>query len=127
MSISKKNNRNGWHTNTALCCDIKTLLRSDKRMKAGKDYQGVLRRDEDCEDFRFEEHFTFVETLPRTSKHNPRVFEGEHITFTRRPDGTLHPNFRPMPQLGAKMSPEYYAFEVYRELRQALMGLIEER
>lgn len=32
-----------WHTNTDLGCDVKTILRSDVRMKPGQDYQGVLR------------------------------------------------------------------------------------
>ena len=31
-----------------------------------------------------------------------------------------------MPKLGANLSVDYYAFEVYRELRQALKGLVEE-
>ena len=55
-------------------------------MKVGKDYQGVLRRD----------------------------------------DGSLRLNFKPMPKLGADLSVDNYAFEVYRELRQALIGLVEE-
>ena len=65
---------------------MKTLLRSDVRMKVGKDYQGVLRSD----------------------------------------DGSLRLNFKPMPKLGADLSVDNYAFEVYRELRQALIGLVEE-
>ena len=39
---SKKANKHGWHTNTDLGCDLKTILRNDRRMKVGKDYQGVL-------------------------------------------------------------------------------------
>ena len=42
MSIISKANLNGWHTNTDLGCDVKTILRSDLRMKVGKEYQGVL-------------------------------------------------------------------------------------
>ena len=56
-------------------------------------------------------------------RRNPHVFDGEHITITRRADGTLHPNFKPMP---VGMSVDNYAFEVYDELRQALKGLVEE-
>lgn len=33
------------YKNTDLCCDIKTILHSDRTMRTGKDYQGVLRRD----------------------------------------------------------------------------------
>ena len=39
------NKEQGWHTNTDLGCDVKTILRSDRKMKVGKEYQGVLRRD----------------------------------------------------------------------------------
>ena len=60
--------------------------------------------------------------LPWTAKRNPRVYKGKYITITRRPDGTLKPNFRPLP---ANMSVERYAFGVYIELHKALEGLIE--
>ena len=111
--------------NTELCCDIKTILHSDRTMRTGRDYQGVLRRDHDADidDFRCRDaHYTFVETVAWTEKRNPRVFRGKYITITRRPDGTLRPNFRPLP---ANMSVERYAFGVYIELHKALEGLIE--
>ena len=115
----------GWHKNTDLAVNLKTVLHSDTSMRTGKDYQGVLRRDWDAEieDFRCRDaHYTFVETLPWTSKRNPRLFNGKYISITRRPDGSLRPNFKPMP---AGMSVDNYAFEVYRELRGALKGLVE--
>ena len=96
-------------------------------MRRGKDYQGVLRLDHeaDIDEFRCQDaHYTFVETLPWTQKRNPRVFRGQYITITRKDDGTLSPNFRPMP---ANMSAECYAFKVYLELSKALKGLVEER
>ena len=113
--------------NTELGCNVKTILRNDRRMRTGKDYQGVLRLDHeaDIDEFRCQDtHYTFVESLPWTSKRNPRLYKGKYITITRRPDGTLKPNFRPLP---ANMSVERYAFGVYRELRQALTGLVEEK
>lgn len=116
----------GWHNNTDLGCDVKTMLRSDMRMQTGKDYQGVLRLDSDAEieDFRCRDaHYTFIETLPWRLKRNPRVFNGKHISITRRDDGTLRLNFKTMP---AGMSVDNYTFEVYRELRGALKGLVEE-
>ena len=120
----------GWHPNTEFSVDLKTILRSDRRMKTGKEYQGVLRRDWDAEveEFRCRDaHLTFIETVRMTAgKRNPHVFDGQHITVTRRDDGSLRPNFKPMPKLGANMSVDNYAFEVYRELRQALKGLVEE-
>lgn len=120
---------NGWHKNTELCVNMKTLLRSDVRMKVGKDYQGVLRLDSEgvVEEYLSRDpHFTFVETLPWITKRNPRVFRGRYISVTRRDDGSLRLNFKPMPKLGADLSVDNYAFEVYRELRQALIGLVEE-
>ena len=120
----------GWHANTELGCDVKTLLRSDKRMLVNKAYPGVLRLDSeaDIDEFRCRDaHMTFIETVPMTAgKRNPHVFDGEYITLTRRDDGSLRPNFKPMPQLGLNLSVDNYAFEVYRELRGALKGLVEE-
>lgn len=120
----------GWHANTELGCDVKTLLRSDKRMLVNKAYPGVLRLDAeaDIDEFRCRDaHMTFIETVPMSAgKRNPHVFDGEYITLTRRDDGSLRPNFKPMPKLGANLSVDNYAFEVYRELRGALKGLVEE-
>ena len=120
----------GWNRNTDLAVDLKTILCSDRSMKTDKEYLGVLRRDSDAEieDFRCRDaHYTFTEVVRMTAgKRNPHVFDGQHITVTRRDDGSLRPNFKPMPQVGAKMSVDNYAFEVYRELRHALKGLVEE-
>ena len=110
----------GWNRNTDLCVDVKTILHSDHITRMGKQYQGVLTRDSD-------EHYSFVETLPApTWKRNPQVFEGKHITVTRRSDGTFHPNFRPM-KVDEKFSVDAYAIGVCNELRKALKGLVEER
>ena len=38
----------GWHRNTDLAVNLKTILHTDRRMKTGKDYQGVLRLDVEC-------------------------------------------------------------------------------
>ena len=116
----------GWHRHTELSVDLKTMLRSDKRMQTGKEYQGVLRRDSDAfiDDFVCRDaHFTFVETLPWTCQRNPRVFKGRYITITRRQDGTLRPNFRPV-KMDAGFSPERYAAGVATELMWALEGLV---
>ena len=111
--------------NTIPCCDLKTILRSDRILKAEKEYTGILRRDVEIEDFRYDEHYTFVETLPRTMKRNPRVFAGRYITITRRDDGTLRLNFRPL-RTDSDFSIDGYAIGVCNELRQALEGLVEE-
>ena len=117
----------GWHANTELGCDVKTLLRSDKRMLVNKAYPGILRLDAeaDIDEFRCRDaHMTFIETVPMTAgKRNPHVFAGQFITVTRRDDGSLRLNFRPMPK---SMSTDDYAFGVANEIREALKGLVEE-
>lgn len=115
----------GWNKNKELCMDVTTYLRSDSRMKAGKSYQGVLRRDVRCDEFHYDETMTFIETTNQKKvKRNPHIYEGEHITVTRRNDGTLHPNFRPI-HIGPGFNVEHYAISVANELLWALEGLVE--
>ena len=101
--------------------DVTTYLRSDKRMKAGKNYQGVLRRDVTCDEFCYNERMT---SNQKRVKRNPHVFEGQHITVTRRDDGSYHPNFRPI-QIGNGFCVADYATSVANELLWALEGLVE--
>ena len=116
-----------WHRNTELSVDLKTILRNDERLQAGKDYQGILRRDVECEDYYYDEHYTFVETVPPAPrKRNPHVFKGRYITITRQADGSLRPNFRPM-KVDEHFSIERFAVGVANELILALECLIEER
>ena len=125
IKFKESSNEQVWNPNTHLSVDLKTLLRSDSKMKAGKDYQGILRRDEICEEFRYDEHFTFVETVPKTvEKRNPQVYVGEFITITRRDDGTYRPNFRPV-NVGAGFNVERYTTGVANELLWALESLLE--
>ena len=130
MFYNKRNDLQGWKCNTELSVNLKTVLHSDARMKSYKEYLGVLRRDSDAEieDFRCRDaHYTFTEMVrPTAYKRNPHVFNGQHITVTRRDDGLIRPNFRPIPEFGPNLSVDNYAFQVYRELRGALKGLVEE-
>lgn len=120
------NKEQSWNRNTALGVDLKTLLSSDRAMRPAKEYRGVLRLDTDCDDFRYDEHYTFIETKPLTAgKRNLRLFDGELITVTRRDDGSLRPNFKQV-KMGADFSVDGYAIAVMGELRQALGGLVEE-
>ena len=105
--------------NTDLCMDVKTFLRNDRITELNKDYPGVLTRDG-------EDHYQFIETVPPTAgKRNPHVFDGKFITITRRDDGSLRPNFKPM-KVGKGFCIVGYAFGVATELIKALKGLIEE-
>ena len=124
----KYNKEQGWHKNTDLGCDVKTILRSDVRMKVGKDYLGVFRLDSDAIVDEFlcrDAHYTFTETVrPTADKRNPHVYEGDFITVTRRDDGSYRPNFKPM-KVGADFTVAKYAAGVANELLWALEGLIK--
>ena len=114
----------GWSHNTEFSVDLKTILRSDPRAVDGKTYQGVLRRDVDCDEYRYDDHFTFVETCPKTpQKHNPQVFCGKYITITQRDDGTYRPNLKPI-VIGDGFDIDGFATDVANELLWALEGLV---
>lgn len=118
IKINERPEEQGWNKNTELCVDVKTYLRGDARMKKDKGYQGVLTLDG-------EDHLTFVETAnQKKMKRNPHIYEGDHITVTRRDDGTYQPNFRPI-RTASGFNVERYAFQVYNELLWALDGLVE--
>lgn len=111
--------------NTELCIDLKTRLQTDLRMKPGKLYRGILKRDVPGGGSWLDEgHFTFVEALPYMPvKRNPHVFVGEYITITRRDDGSLRLNFKPV-EMRLLARPAKFALSVARELIQGLKGLI---
>ena len=44
----------GWHCNMDLAVNLKTILHTDRRMKTGKAYQGVLRLDAECDELRYD-------------------------------------------------------------------------
>ena len=62
----------------------------------------------------------------RFSRWSDREINGTYITITRRDDGSLRPNFKPM-KVDADFSIVGYAFGVAKELIKALKGLIEEK
>ena len=111
---SKKANKHGWHNNTHLCVNLKTQLRSDRSAKSGKGYQGILRRDVECDEFLYDEHFTFTEIVPQAPQKR------------RRSDGSYHPNFKPM-KVGEGFSVERYISGVDLELHKGLEGLVGKR
>ena len=68
-------------------------------------------------------YITETVTLP-SPKRNPHPFIGKYITITRRDDGTLRPNFRPV-SMGPDFNPATYASNVAKELLQSLSILLE--
>ena len=129
MSIlSKKPSLEGWHKNTDMGCDLKTVLSSDEHMQAGKEYRGLLCLDSDAivEEFISRDaHYTFIETVtPTACRRNPKLFDGEHITLTRWNDGSIRLYFKKL-KTDAGFSVDGFALAVCNEIRQALKGLIE--
>lgn len=114
---SKKSNKPRQRNhNTDLCVDLKTILRFDPLAVIGRSYLGVLTHDK-------VDHYTFTET-PNAGKRNPHVFVGKFITITRRDDGTLRLNFRPV-DMKHDFCPSEYASHVANELFWALSNLLE--
>ncbi len=108
---------------THLCVALKTLLRHDRRMQAGRSYRGVLKRDVVCEEFFYDdEHFTFTEEAGQSVRRNPRVFDGKYVTITQREDGTFRPNLKPI-EIGDEFDVVGFATEVGNELLWALESL----
>lgn len=119
MSKYSNPDHEGWHRNSEICVDLKTVLRMDFIAGFGKQYQGQLTRDS-------EDRFSFIETLPPAAcRRNPRLFDGKYVTLTRWNDGALHLFFKKM-KADADFTVDNYAFEVANEIRQALKGLVEE-
>ena len=111
-----------WNRNTDLCMDVKTFLCQDRITQLGKGYPGVLTRDEEC-------HYTFVETFPSkhsSPKRNPHEFVGESITVTRRDDGSLRLNFKPL-KMDEDFNVEAYAIAVANEIILGLKGPVKEK
>ena len=104
--------------NTDLCMDVKTLLRTDRVTKVGKNYKGVLMRDG-------EDHYTFLESLrPSASKRNPHVYMGKRINVSRMNDGTLYPTFN-RPRYNKNFTFQDFCREAAEELIM-VTGLVEE-
>ncbi len=112
------------HPNTELSVNLKTMLRTDSRMRAGKNYVGTLCRDVECDEFLYDEHFTFTEQAPTAVHRNPRVFDGKYVTVTRWADGTFRANLRPV-EIGDGFNIIGYATAVGNELLWALESLVE--
>lgn len=116
-------------TNTELCIDLKTKLQNDVLMKPGKDYPGILRRDFPSEEFGFDDcHYTFTEAALSSSvgRRNVHLYEGDHITCTRRLNGSLRLNFKSL-KVDATFKVDGYALEVANEIREALGSLVESK
>ena len=129
MSKYSNPDHEGWHLDTEFACDLKTILSSDTRMKTGREYRGVLKRDSDAvvDEFLYRDaHFTFIETLPPAAcRRNPRLFDGKYVTLTRWNDGTIRLYFKKL-RTDDDFTVDGYALAVCNEIRLALKGLVKE-
>ena len=96
--------------------DVKTLLRTDRVTRIGKNYRGVLMRDG-------EDHYTFLESIPATVKRNPHVYRGKRINVSRAVDGTLYPTFN-RPRYSKNFTFQDFCREAAEELI-VVTGLVE--
>ncbi len=113
-----------FHPDTILCVNLKTLLRNDRKMRPGKCYTGTLRKDAVVEEYRCDDHYTFVEDVPRAYSRNPRVFEGKYVTITRHRDGSYRANLK-LVEIGDGFDIIGYASAVSNELLWGLESLVE--
>ncbi len=114
-----------YHPNTMLCIDVKTLLRHDRHLQPGKNYDGMLCLKEMADEYRCDELVVFTERAPQYVKRNPRMFDGKYITITLREDGSFCPNLKPV-EIGDGFDIIGYASEVGNELLWALSSLLRE-
>ena len=129
MEDKNKTKEQGWNPTTDLDVNLKTLLRSERSMKPGKEYSGFLKLDTSSEEFGIDDrHYTFVEsTFPSTSeRRNVHLYEGDHITCTKRLNGSLRLNFKSL-KVDAAFKVDGYALEVANEIREALGSLVESK
>lgn len=114
--------------NTELCINLKTQLQNEVLMKPGKEYPGILRRDTPSEESGFDDcHYTFTEAVlsSSTGRRNVCIYEGKHITCTKRMNGTVRLNFRNL-KPDAFLNVDGYSLEVANEIREALKCFVEE-
>ena len=126
-----KAEEHGWHSDTNLGCDVKTILRSDRSMKTDKEYLGIFKLDAEAVTDEFlcrDAHYTFVEAAlpPSPQRRNVRLFEGRHITCTVRTDGKLRLNFKGLKPESLR-NVDSFALEVANEIQSALRGLVGEK
>lgn len=114
--------------NLVFCIDLQTYLQNEVLMEPGKEYPGILRRDFPSEEFGFDDcHYTFTEAALSSSvgRRNVHLYEGDHITCTKRLNGSLRLNFKSL-KVDAAFNVDGYALEVANEIREALNGLVNE-
>ena len=108
--------------NLYFCVDLAAVLQDDPILQRGKLYVGTLRLDAPSENNHFRDDLlSFTETAPsaKVCHRNPCHYQGQHISYTIRPDGKPRLNFKQL-KLDAGFNKFRYAREVMNEVIQAL-------
>jgi len=113
--------------NWLFCCNLQTILQTDNLLKDGKCYLGLLRRKLPSERNIYGDQYEFEEVeVPLTAcRRNIHLFIGQHVTLTRRPDGSLRLNFKNL-KIENDFNIDTYCLEVSNEIRMALKGVVED-
>lgn len=98
-----------------LCVDLKAVT-EETCFEPQESRTGVLSMlDED--------HFLFYEAARKSNKRNPRLWSGKTLNITKKPDGSLSVNFKPM-ILDDDASVLKVAGSIYRDLMAAKRDLL---
>lgn len=110
--------------NICLCVDLQINLLDDNLVMPRKKYLGILRSKLPTEGNINGDQLEFTEVeAPLTSyRRNLHIFEGNYVTITLRPDGSLRLNFRKAELDGINI--DTFCLEVANEIRQALKSVI---
>ena len=114
--------------NILLCVDVLTYLQHDQLLKSGQEYLGIQRHDVPNEGHLFDDGiltFKEIRTSSSTVRRNVCMFNGEHITCTKRLNGTVRLNFKNL-KVDAEFNVDGYAREVANEIRKALKDFVED-
>jgi len=115
----------GWQKNTELCMDVTTLLHEDRAMQPGKEYLGVLRKDVESDEYRYDEHMTFVEVeRQKGEKRNLQLYKGLCVNVNQQNDGRKYLSFN-RPRFTEDFTFKHFCLMAAEELL-TVAGLLEE-
>ena len=98
-----------------LCVDLKAMT-AETCFRPQESRTGVLSMQD-------EDNFVFYEAARKSNKRNPRLWSGKTLNISKKKDGSLNVNFKPM-QLDDKTSVLSLAGSIYRDLMAAKRDLL---
>lgn len=98
-----------------LCVDLKAMT-AETCFRPQESRTGVLSMQD-------EDNFVFYEAAKRSNNRNPRLWSGKTLNISKKPDGSLSVNFKPM-ILDDDASVLKVAGSIYRDLMTAKRALL---